>query len=332
MVNLITVVVATYNQEDTIARTLDSILMQECHVPFEILIGEDHSTDGTLAVCEDYQRRYPGIVRVMANPKNKGVTANYFDCLMAARGRYIADCAGDDFWTDPKKLEKQVSILEAHPEVSIVLTNWRFYDEQTHTTRPGHQRPLAPVTPGRSLLKDIITQNGMSVFHLCTSLYRTDIFRQCRQADPYLFSHPGFGCEDLQIAASMAANGSVAYLPDVTLCYSVGHPSASAHSDEARQFRFVSQVTSLSRYLAAKYQTDISGFLRQRLFALAMHAFRAHSPQLRDEVIKTKEEWQVKADAKTRVLLLVMRHQRLWLTALSVRHALVSAKQWLRGR
>ena len=110
MENLISVVVCTYNQEDTIARTLDSILMQQCHVPYEIIIGEDCSTDHTRDICKSYAEKHPNVIRLIANKQNKGVLDNYFDCLLAAQGKYIADCAGDDFWTDPLKLEKEVTI------------------------------------------------------------------------------------------------------------------------------------------------------------------------------------------------------------------------------
>ena len=92
MENLISVVVCTYNQEDTIARTLDSILMQQCHVPYEIIIGEDCSTDQTLSVCEAYASKFPDKIRLIANKPNKGIIDNYFDCILASNGQYIADC------------------------------------------------------------------------------------------------------------------------------------------------------------------------------------------------------------------------------------------------
>ena len=79
MEELISVIVCTYNQESTIGRTLDSILMQQCHLPIEIVIGEDCSTDSTLAVCQDYARRFPDQIRLFANPQNKGIIDNYFD-------------------------------------------------------------------------------------------------------------------------------------------------------------------------------------------------------------------------------------------------------------
>ncbi len=123
----ISVIVVTYNQEDTIGRTLDSILMQQCHVPYEIVIGEDCSTDNTLAVCRQYAEQHPDIIRILANQVNKGVINNYFDCMLQCRGEYIADCAGDDFWSDPQKLEKEVLVLESDPSVTLVHTAWNNY-------------------------------------------------------------------------------------------------------------------------------------------------------------------------------------------------------------
>ena len=105
MEEMISVVVVTYNQAATIGRTLDSILMQQCHVPFEIVIGEDCSTDDTRAICQNYAEKHPDIIRLICNERNKGIVDNYYDCLLTCRGKYIADCAGDDFWIDTQKLE-----------------------------------------------------------------------------------------------------------------------------------------------------------------------------------------------------------------------------------
>ena len=301
MEEMISVVVVTYNQEKTIARTLDSILCQRCHLPIEIVIGEDASTDNTRAICEDYAKRYPQI-RLFSNPQNKGVADNYIDCLLACKGKYIADCAGDDFWVDPEKLEKEVTVMEQHPQVTMVITNWRFYNEPTQQTEPGHQKTLAPITSGHQLLEAFITQTGMSVFHLCSSLYRADIFRSCYQQDPHFFR--SYVTEDLQIACAMAQHGDIAYLPDVTLHYSIGNESVSAQKDEARQFRFLRNVTTLG-----------------------MHAFRAHDAALFQEALDCEQEWQPQRTTKIRVLFFVMRHEALWRIALLMRQVFVALKQ-----
>ena len=327
MEEMISVVVVTYNQEKTIARTLDSILCQRCHLPIEIVIGEDASTDNTRAICEDYARRYPQI-RLFSNPQNKGVADNYIDCLLACKGKYIADCAGDDFWVDPEKLEKEVTVMEQHPQVTMVITNWRFYNEPTQQTEPGHQKTLAPITSGHQLLEAFITQTGMSVFHLCSSLYRADIFCSCYQQDPHFFR--SYVTEDLQIACAMAQHGDIAYLPDVTLHYSIGNESVSAQKDEARQFRFLRNVTQLSFDLAKRYglkRPTMEAFFSLRIFTLGMHAFRAHDAALFQETLDCEQEWQPQRTTKIRVLFFVMRHEALWRIALLMRQVFVALKQ-----
>ena len=334
MNNMISVVVCTYNQEDTIARTLDSILMQQCHVPYEIVIGEDHSTDHTLAICQRYQQQNPERITLLANAYNKGVQDNYFDCLLAACGKYIADCAGDDFWTDPLKLEKEVAILESHPDVTLVHTDWNIFHEPTQTLRLSPPKPFtAPFTLGTDMLQAIVTQTSVPVIQLCTSLYRRSIVIEELLDNPQLFRNKAYGCEDIQIACIMAYRGIIAFLPDVTLSYSTGHESVSESSDPTRQFRFVWRITNLTHHLAEKYQLQgpvIDHYFSRRLLALTMHAFRAHDRLLRQEVIDSKSCWTITADWRTRLVLTITATDATWHLALLLRRAIVSIKHLLK--
>lgn len=325
--NMISVVVTTYNQEGTISRTLDSILMQQCHVPFEIVVGEDCSTDNTQEICESYVKKYPDIIRLFCNKQNKGIVDNYFDCLLNCRGKYIADCAGDDFWIDPLKLEKEVTVMERHDNVTMVITNWQYFDEVSRKTKPSQQLHHAPITPGRNLLKSIITQHHMSVFHLCTSMYRTKIFRKAYDEDASMFRNKDFCSEDMQIALTMALHGDIAYLHDVTLNYSIGSNSASNSADDEKQFWFVRKTTELILYLATKYQINIADFLPNRIFALGMHAFRAHKPQLYQETLICEKNWKVSRTLKNCFLFTVMSNECLWKSGLILRQVFVWLKQ-----
>ena len=327
MEEMISVVVVTYNQAATIGRTLDSILMQQCHVPFEIVIGEDCSTDDTRAICQAYAEKHPDIIRLICNERNKGLVDNYFDCLLACRGKYIADCAGDDFWIDPQKLEKEVTVMENHPEVTMVITNWQYYNEHTRKTTPSQQRQHAPITPGKDLLQAIITQQSMSVFHLCTALYRTDVFRKAYEEDTDLFRNKTYVSEDMQIAISMALHGDIAYLPDVTLNYSLGSGSISNITDSEKAFRFVQRSTELICYLANKHHLDIRDFMTWRIFELGMHAFRSHQPKLYEETLACEKKWQVRRSFKNTCLFAVMRHDGLWRAGLALRRVFVRLKQ-----
>ena len=144
--------------------------------------------------------------------------------------------------------------MEANNNVTMVITNWQYYDEESQRAIPSRQRHHAPITPGRNLLKAIITQHNMSVFHLCTALYRADVFRKAYEEDTFLFRNKGFCSEDIQIAFSMALQGDIAYLPDITLSYSLGKNTVSNSVDDVKQFGFVRKMTDLIHYLASKHQ------------------------------------------------------------------------------
>lgn len=329
--NKISVIVVTYNQEKTIGRTIDSILTQRCHMPVEIVVGEDGSTDGTRRVCEDYASRNPGVVRLMPKAPNKGVVDNYFDCLLACRGKYIADCAGDDYWDDQDKLEKECRVMDANDDVTIVHTNWRNYHEDTHVADVNRVALFtSPLTDGKLMLEAIVTQTSVPVIHLCTALYRAETIRRCYDNDVELFRNKEFGCEDLQIAFMLAQNGKVGYLPDATLVYSVGKPSVSFSVDSHKQFVFVRRTTSLSWTLAQRYAINTvktKAFFAQRAFELMMHAFRSGDNVLAAEADACMVAWGVRPNSKIKVVRLVMSDNLLWKVALAARRLFVGMKR-----
>jgi len=116
---LVSVHIITYNQASYIADALEGALRQETDFGVEILVGEDCSTDGTRERVLNYQRRYPGQIRVITSEQNVGTHANSRRVAEACRGKYLALCEGDDYWTDPHKLQKQVDFLETHSEYSL---------------------------------------------------------------------------------------------------------------------------------------------------------------------------------------------------------------------
>ncbi len=328
---VISVIVTTYNQEDTIGRALDSVLMQQCRVPFEIVVGEDCSTDGTQAVCRQYAERHPDIIRLIANERNKGIVNNYFDCIVAAQGDYIADCAGDDFWTDALKLEKEFTTMEEHPDVTLVHGPWYYYDEKSKLQTESQGQPFtAPITKGVQMLEALVVQTSVPVVQLCTSLYRRDIVIEEMAKDEYMFRNPEFGCEDLQIAFVMALHGDIAYLPERMLNYSVGHESVSWSANHLKQYRFTKQISSLSSYLTKKYHLKsqrIDNYFCQRVYALYMHAFRAHDKALVEETKLCEKEWQVQRTRKIHIITTVLQYEVLWTLALTIRKVFVSVKQ-----
>lgn len=124
----------TYNHAPYIAKALDSFLGQEADVPVEILVHDDCSTDGTVDILRDYERRYPGVVRVAYEQVNQwNPNARYIARILLpmARYRYFAMCEGDDYWCDPGKLQRQVDYLEAHPTCSMAVHRARIVNAVT---------------------------------------------------------------------------------------------------------------------------------------------------------------------------------------------------------
>ena len=327
--DIISVIVCTYNQEDTIGRTLDSILAQKCHLPIEIVIGEDGSTDGTLAVCQQYQKLHPDTIHILANKPNKGFVRNYFDCLRACQGKYIADCAGDDFWIDERKLEKTSVILDNMPDVGIVHTDWLKYDEQTgQYNSPEEPRFCQNIIDGKEMLLDILTPIERPAVHLCTAIYRKEWIQQAMQEYPQFFDPDAYQCEDIQIAFLLARMGKVAYLDTPTLAYSCSVGTISNPDNEEKQFRFWANATRLSHDLAQTFgihDEQLDRFFQARVHKLLMHAFRSGNPSLRTQALAIQKEMNVADNRQIRFAKLLLL-PGIWQVMRFVRNVLKSPK------
>lgn len=125
----ISVLVITYNHEKYIGQCLESIVQQKIDAPYEVLVLDDCSTDNTVSVIKEYQRRYPQI-KLLARKKNSmHPTLNAYKLYEKAKGKYLAWCEGDDFWTDSQKLKKQYEFMEKHPQYSACFAGAVVVDE-----------------------------------------------------------------------------------------------------------------------------------------------------------------------------------------------------------
>lgn len=127
MTPLLSIITITYNHEPFIVKTIEGVLMQQVNFPIELIIAEDCSTDGTRAICQRYAEEYPELIRLITSESNVGAVANERRAMLAARGKYIAFCEGDDYWIDPLKLQKQVDFLESHPDYSVTFHRCENY-------------------------------------------------------------------------------------------------------------------------------------------------------------------------------------------------------------
>ncbi len=123
--NKVDVLLTTYNQKKYIIDAVESILAQKADFSWQLVISDDGSSDGTREILEEYQEKFPKKINLLPREKNQGRFKNLEKLMKTAKADYLALCAGDDYWLDEKKLQKQIDFLEENPDYSICYTRYR---------------------------------------------------------------------------------------------------------------------------------------------------------------------------------------------------------------
>jgi len=172
---MVTVRTSTYQHAHYIKQCIEGVLMQKTTFSVEFIIGEDFSTDGTRKIVFEYAKKYPDRIRVMTADYNVGSKANGRRCIQASRGKYMAICEGDDYWTDPYKLQKQVDFLEANPDYGLIHTEGDYYytkkDEFIHNAHNFFKHKQS----SGSIINEIL-KNEISIT-TCTVMFRNSLLK-----------------------------------------------------------------------------------------------------------------------------------------------------------
>ena len=237
---MVTVCVVTYNQEKWIRQTLDSILAQQTEYPFEVIIGEDHGTDGTRAICREFAD-----LRLLPETENLGVTANWIRCVQAGTGKYIMTCAGDDWWHNPQKIQMQVDFMEAHPECVVCHTDIDEFNDNTAHIIHNVKKTQGIVPPEGSIQKEILA--GMDHVSAVTMCISRSTFEKYVPIDE--FARRRFPREDWPTLLVLAAHGEIRYLPVSTATYRVGQESITRTSNYEKIFARAQKDKEMTEYL-----------------------------------------------------------------------------------
>ena len=257
----ISVGIITYNQQDTIAQTLDSILCQKGDFELEVVIGEDCSTDNTWAICKEYAERYPEQVVLLENTHNLGIMANFARVMKACTGDYVGICAGDDYWCDELKLQKQMAYLQSHPDCGVCTTGGYRYLVRRDEMVPGIA-PLLPIEDG-DVSKHYFSesyQGGVYAMPL-SMLFKRELLEQI---DFDIFIERGFPVEDYPMQAIMAMHTKWGHIDDLTVVYRVYSESATFISyDHPKYMQYHRGLMEIRRYLRDKYALQLFNYSEQ---------------------------------------------------------------------
>jgi len=174
---LVSVLVQTYQQVNYIGKCLEGILEQQTNFEYEILVGEDDSSDGTREVCLEYAKKFPDNIKLFLHSRANNISVygaptalfNAKYNIYNARGKYIAICEGDDFWIDTLKLQKQVDFLESNEDYGLVFSDIVRIDEKGKViqTTDYHKRKKALCKSG-SIFWDLLDSNFINTLTVCT--------------------------------------------------------------------------------------------------------------------------------------------------------------------
>lgn len=261
----VSVLIITYNQRQFIRKAIDSALAQQTSFPIEILVGDDFSNDGTRDIIQEYERQHPGLVVGVLHPRNLGKNGgiNFLETLKRAKGEYYALMDGDDYWTDPLKLQKQADFLDAHPDYSMVFHNALItYEDGT----PEHLLN-GPDTKSFFTVEDLIGEDEIWFMATSSTMYRNSI-----KEYPAWFSESVSG--DIPRLILKAKQGKIGYLPDVMSVYRKNRGGTSftdRYDNEVFLRNRIGMYEAINRELDYKYnrplQKNIARYYKMMLNA-----------------------------------------------------------------
>ena len=206
---LLSVCLITYNHNKYIREAIDSVLMQKVNFTWELIIADDFSTDGTRKIVLEYKEKYPDFIKLILQEKNVGAAQNWSDLITYPKSKYIAYFDGDDYWTDPYKLQKQVDFLEANPDFAICFHNARKLSQET-----GDDSSLFFNKPSKDIftITDIIKKNFIPTL---TCVFRNKLFKEF--PDWYYDAFPG----DWPLHILNAQFGKIKYIDEIMGVYRI---------------------------------------------------------------------------------------------------------------
>lgn len=214
---MVSVICLCYNHENYIKDALDGFVKQKTTFPFEVLVHDDASTDKSAEIIREYEEKYPDIIKPIYQTENQhsqGVKIAREFILPRVRGKYIAFCEGDDFWTDENKLQKQVDFLEANPDYTVCTHNTILYDLKTNMQRLWSQTGTREIP-----IEDAIL--GRPTYHTSSILVNTAFYLTRPE---WTLSIPGVGDHPNVLYYSLS--GKVMFFGDVMSFYRCGVPGS----------------------------------------------------------------------------------------------------------
>ncbi len=268
---LVQIGVTVYNFEPFLRQCLDGIVMQKTNFEFEAIVHDDVSTDKSMEIISEYAQKYPHIIRPIFATENrwsKHTLYSYLDSLLTAK--YLCTLDGDDFWTDPLKLQKQVDFLEANTDVALCHANSKvLVGDVMHEAKNKSFR--------QDMLEDLLLRDNIFT---ATVMVRTDLWLKAEEELQSVFGNHPLPFNDHSSWAFLALHHKFHYMDDVVSCYRILPESACHTNDVVKNYKYSSEVAYFHQAMfdyCRKQRAFSSGFIKdfyETLFHLRKRALR----------------------------------------------------------
>lgn len=240
---LVSVLLITYNHEKYIRQSIESIIGQITDFNFEIVVGEDHSTDNTFSIIQSYQKANPELIRIRRSAQNVGLLENYKLTTEACKGKYIAICSGDDYWIDNYKLQKQLDFLESNDEYGLCYTDFSILNTKTNKIIKSHHSLIEKRIFDRSAYEALLLNTYIGAITVCI---RSSLVKE-------YFSFIGndyynFQMEDKPLWLFTAYQSKIHFINEQTAMYRKVPDSVSNPKENQKKLAMIKSVTDVSLY------------------------------------------------------------------------------------
>lgn len=285
---LVSISCITFNHASFIKQALDGFLSQKTTFPFEILIHDDCSTDGTSDIIRDYASKYPDLIFPMFEDVNQYRQGKPIGTVVwnlpRARGKYIALCEGDDYWSDPLKLQKQVDFLEAHPDYGMCYTKVERLSQSTGK--------IINIWGGANVtFEELLLKNTVPTL---TTVFKTELYREfSRCINP---SSKGWKMGDYPLWLYISQKAKIHFSPEVTAVYRVLGESASHSKSISKRYYFDKNYKEIAEFFLNLNIDKVSTEVKDK-FYISKHSLlltMANIVRDNEELVQAKEFLQTR--------------------------------------
>jgi len=245
---IVSVMIITYNHEKYIAQAIESALMQKTNFDYEIVIGEDCSTDKTRDIVIEYAKKYPEKIKPILNEENLGAIANLVKTLKHCKGKYVALLEGDDYRTDPYKLQKQVDFLESNPDYGLVHSDCDFYFQNASKLIKNINKINRYKICKGYIFEDLLIGNRIKTLTVC---FRKELLFKNNFIDELRIKNWAMG--DYPLWLEISRYSKIHYIDESTAVHIIHNSSVTAFRNIRDEFAFYLSLFSVKKYFIEKH-------------------------------------------------------------------------------